>query len=81
MAPIPAEFRWNAWNIDHIDGHGVTPEEAELVVRNAKRPYPRPHKKGTFLVIGRGFSNRKIQVIFALDPDKTAYVIHAMHVR
>ena len=35
------EFRWNEWNIDHIAEHGVRPEEAEAVVRNAKSPYPR----------------------------------------
>jgi hypothetical protein len=27
------EFRWNAWNIEHIAEHGVTPEEAEAVVQ------------------------------------------------
>ncbi len=34
-------FRWNAWNIEHIGAHGVTPGEAELVVRGAKNSYPR----------------------------------------
>lgn len=52
-----------------------------MVIDNAKPPFPRPHKKGTFIVYGRGFSNRKMQVIYTLDKDGTAYVIHAMHVR
>ena len=34
------EFRWNEWNLDHVSKHGVTPDEAEYVVRNARRPYP-----------------------------------------
>ncbi|MDB5288933.1 MAG: hypothetical protein JWL69_174 [Phycisphaerales bacterium] len=72
------DFRWNAWNVDHLARHGVDPREAEHVVRFCKRPYPRPHKKGTWLVIGRGNSNRRVQVIYSLDSDGTCYVIHAM---
>jgi len=26
------EFRWNEWNVEHIAEHGVTPDEAELVL-------------------------------------------------
>ena len=26
------QFRWNEWNSDHIESHGVDPEEAEVVV-------------------------------------------------
>lgn len=74
------EFRWNRWNIDHIARHGVTPEEAEHVVRFARRPYPRRHRKGTWLVIGRGNSNRRLQVVYTLDDDGVRYVIHAMPV-
>jgi hypothetical protein len=32
-------------------------------------------------VLGRGNSNRKVQVIYCLDADGTYYVIHAMPVR
>jgi hypothetical protein len=28
------EFRWNDWNIEHIAGHGVSPDEAETVSEN-----------------------------------------------
>jgi len=34
-------FRWNSDNVDHLAEHGVSPEEAETVVRRAKAPYPR----------------------------------------
>jgi uncharacterized DUF497 family protein len=73
------EFRWNEWNIDHIAEHGVRPEEAEVVVRNARRPYPKRHMEGKWLVRGRGFGGRLIQVIFIIDDDEneTIYVIHA----
>jgi hypothetical protein len=73
-----ADFRWNAWNVDHIGKHGVTPEEAEHVIRFARRPYPRSHRQGSWLVIGRGNSNRRVEVVFIGDPNETIYVIHAM---
>jgi len=76
-----ADVRWNAWNVDHIGEHGVTPEEAEHVIRFARRPYPRPNRMGTWLVIGRGNSNRRVRVVFIRDPDETIYVIHAMPLR
>jgi len=33
-------FGWNEWNIDHVQRHGVSAEEAEAVVINARRPFP-----------------------------------------
>jgi hypothetical protein len=59
------DFRWNAFNLEKIAKHGVTRQEAEHVVRFAKRPFPRPHKKGTYYVLGRGSSNRRVQVIYS----------------
>jgi hypothetical protein len=52
------EFRWNEWNIDHIAGHGVTPEEAEYVVDNAAGPYPRFEGDGKYIVRGQTDSCR-----------------------
>ena len=75
------EFRWNESNLDHATKHGVTTDEAEHVVRFASRPYPRRHKKGTWIVVGRGNSNRWVQVIFVYDDEdtrETVYIIHAM---
>jgi uncharacterized DUF497 family protein len=79
---MPAgDFRWNAFNLAKVAKHGVSPHEAEHVVRFARRPYPRPHRKGTWIVRGRGNGNRMLQVIFLLDDDDTYYIIHAMPLR
>jgi len=75
------EFRWNDYNLNKIVRHGVSQDEAEHVVRFAKRPYPKKHKKGTWIVLGRGDSNRKLQVVFTIDRYENWYIIHAMPVR
>jgi len=71
------EFRWNDWNIEHIARHGVDPQEAEAVVLNARRPFPERRDGGKLVVWGQGHGGRYLQVIFVLDPDKKAFVIHA----
>jgi uncharacterized DUF497 family protein len=71
------QFRWNDWNRDHIAGHGVEPEEAEMVVRHARPPFPQRIEDGKWIVKGRGNGERFLQVIFVLDPDDTVFVIHA----
>jgi uncharacterized DUF497 family protein len=70
-------FRWNEWNVEHIAKHGVPPEEAEMVVRGARNPFPRRIEEDKWLVWGRGRGGRFLQVIFVLDPDETVYVVHA----
>jgi len=75
------EFRWNDYNRGKIAKHGVTQTEAEHVVRFAKRPYPKMHKKGTWIVQGRGNSNRMLQVVFTIDQYEDWFIIHAMPVR
>jgi len=71
------EFRWNEWNLDHVPKHGVTPDEAEFVVRHAKLPYPRRHGEDKWLVWGRGNGGRFVQVVFVVGDDDTVYIIHA----
>jgi uncharacterized DUF497 family protein len=71
-------FRWNEWNVAKVEKHGVTVGEAEYVVRNARRPYPKRNGDGKWLVIGRGQGDRFLHVIFVIDPDGTIFVIHAM---
>jgi hypothetical protein len=75
---MPSEFRWNDWNLDHATRHGVAPEESEHVVRFATRPYPRRHGAGKWLVVGRGAGGRIVQVVYSLDADGTAFILHAM---
>ena len=67
-------FRWNAWNIEHIGRHGVSPQEAEQVVRGGRPLY---RGDGKYLVQGRGSGGRWLQAIYVLDDDGTIYVIHA----
>jgi uncharacterized DUF497 family protein len=70
-------FRWNDWNIEHIGKHGVWPREAEYVVENARRPYPKEIDDRKWLVIGQTSSGRFLQVIFLLEPEKTTFVVHS----
>jgi uncharacterized DUF497 family protein len=71
------EFRWNDWNREHLATHGVEPEEAEAVIRAARRPFPRKVEDDKWLVWGRTRGGRFLQVIFVVDPENTVYVIHA----
>jgi uncharacterized DUF497 family protein len=71
------DFRWNEWNVEHIAQHSVSPEEAEMVLRAARSPFPRRIEEDKWLVWGRGRGGRFLQVIFVLGPEETIYVIHA----
>ena len=71
------QFRWIDWNRDHIAEHGVDREEAEMVARSAKQPFPRKIDEDKWLVIERGVGGRFVQVIYVIDPEKTVFVIHA----
>jgi uncharacterized DUF497 family protein len=70
-------FRWIEWNRDHIAEHGVSCDEAEMVVRQAKPPFPQQIGEDKLLVRGQGQGGRFLQVIYVLDPDDTIFVIHA----
>ncbi len=71
------QFRWIDWNREHIAEHGVDEGEAEMVVRNAKPPFPEEIEDEKLIVKGRGIGGRFLQVVYLLDPDGTAFVIHA----
>ncbi len=70
-------FRWNDWNVEHVARGAVSPDEAEMVIRGARSPFPRKIEEDKWLVWGRGRGGRFLQVIFVLDEDETVYVIHA----
>jgi hypothetical protein len=72
------DFRWIEWNIGHIAEHGISPEDAEYVVNHAKPPFPRRTDAEQFLVWGQVPDGSYLQVVFILDDDGTAFVIHAM---
>jgi uncharacterized DUF497 family protein len=70
-------FRWIDWNREHVADHSVDPDEAEMVVRQARPPFPRKIEEEKWLVIGPGKGGRLLQVIYIVDEDKTVFVIHA----
>ena len=71
------DFRWIAWNIGKIEGHGLTISEVEYVVNHARQPYPKPIGNEKWIVIGPTLTGRAIQAIYLVDPDDTLFVIHA----
>jgi len=71
------QFRWIDWNRDHIAEHGVDPDEAEMVVRRARSPFPRKIEEEKWLVVGQGRGGRFLQVIYVVDADNTVFIIHA----
>ena len=67
-------FSWDDVNRDHIAKHGVSPEEAEGVVRRAESPYPQTIEDEKLVVWGATESGRQLQVIFVLKtPDEVTY--------
>ena len=59
-------FLWDDWNEGHVGKHDIDPDEAEFVVRHAKRPYPRRTSSVKWLVKGRTRAGRLIQVIYVM---------------
>jgi uncharacterized DUF497 family protein len=72
------EFRWIDWNVQKCLKHNVTPDEAECVVSNARRPYPKKIEDEKTLVCGQTETGRYLQVIYLIDEDDAIFVIHAM---
>jgi len=72
------QFRWNGWNIDRATKHGCSIPEIESVAARPGRGFPRQIGNDKLRVIGRGQGDRFIEVIYLLDDDGTAFVIHAM---
>ena len=71
------EFRWNSHNIGHIGEHGVEPADAEFVVNQPARGFPRREAEGKFRVWGQAMHGRFLQVLYIFDPPGVVYVIHA----
>lgn len=72
------EFRWNEWNLEHATQHGIGRLEAEHLVDNPPRGWPRRIENEKMMVQGRGQGGRMIQVIYVIDDDGTIFIIHAM---
>lgn len=70
------EFRWNAWNEEHLASHGVHPAEAEEVVLGARSPFPLGQADEKYLVWGPTKDGRLLQIVFVIDRDDSIFVIH-----
>ena len=71
------EFRWNDWNLEHAQKHGVEAEESEEVIERAKPPWPDPREENKWVVWGQTAVGRYVQVAYVIDADGTMYIIHA----
>jgi uncharacterized DUF497 family protein len=71
------DFRWIAWNVGKVEGHGLEVDDVEHVVIGARRPYPKPMGNEKWLVIGSTRGGKVIQVIYLVDEDSRLFVIHA----
>ena len=71
------DFRWNDWNLEKVEAHGLTAEDAEHAVAGAAAPYPLYRGDGKYLVWRKGKGGRLVQVVFIIDEDGTVFVIHA----
>ena len=59
------DFRWNEWNIEHLAGHGVSPESAERVIEEHGVLIPE-ESVTTSCSPGDVRSGELLQVIFVL---------------
>jgi len=75
------EFRWIEWNEDHIWKHRVHPYEAEDVVRNPGRGFPRAVEDDKYIVMGQSRDGRYLQVVYVFSPEDTIFVIHARELK
>ncbi len=71
------DFRWNAWNTEHVAAHGIEAETAEHVVEEAKAPFPRRIGEDKLLVWVQPQAGELLQVIFVVDEDGSTYILHA----
>lgn len=55
----------------------MSPPEAEQVVLSARRPFPTVQGDAKYLVWGAAEDGRLLQVVFVIDADGVAFVIHA----
>jgi uncharacterized DUF497 family protein len=63
-------FAWDDRNVAHIGKHGVTPPEAEFIVRHARSPFPESSRDGKFRAWGQTQEGRYLQVVFVYPDDE-----------
>ena len=63
-------FAWDERNVAHIGKHGVTPREAEFIVRHAHSPFPESARDGKFRAWGQTQEGRYLQAVFVFPKDE-----------
>lgn len=58
-------FKWNEWNLQKIDGHGLSAEEVEAAFDRVLDLQER--KDGSFQMLAETHSGRRIWVIWRYD--------------
>jgi uncharacterized DUF497 family protein len=71
------QFRWNRWNVEHVEKHGIVPGDAEFIVNHARRPFPEMTGDGKRYVAAQTADGFYMQVVYLLDMDETVFIIHA----
>ena len=74
---VESRFRWNEWNVWHIAEHGIEPDEAEYLIRHARRPYPKEMGNDRWLVVGQLSDGVYAQCGYIMSPPGVVFVIHA----
>jgi hypothetical protein len=62
-------FACDDWNREHVGKHGVSRADAEYVVENARRPYPKKIEDGKFIIYGPDRAGEILEVVFAFKID------------
>jgi hypothetical protein len=63
-------FRRNDWNEGHIGRHNFDRDEAEQVIRRARRPYPKYVGDGRWLVRGQTDTGEYLLVAYIYTPPR-----------
>lgn len=65
---------------DNLAKHNVSQEEAEEAL-NDKEGWTKRTKNGAYLVVGKTFAGRFLEMAYRKLPDGTIFVFHAMDAR
>ena len=65
MAEEQIYFKWIEWNRANVESHGISPAEAEQVIRS--NPELAIGHSGAFVASGQTVSGRYLEVVFVWD--------------
>ncbi len=68
-------FKWDDWNVEHIDKHSVAPKEAEEACYN--QPFIRRGRDGLYLIYSQTDAGRYLFIVIRPETEDMVYVITA----